>query len=179
LASVWTDLASKDPDQADAAWQKLGAAGESAIPFVRERIRHIAVPAIDKKLLEKLITDLNSEKFVARDKAILDLQSFGEMAIVPLQCLLEMPPSLEAANRAKIVLKKIGEPVLTADRFRVLEAIDLLEQLSGTQATVLLREIERDALVNQIQKEARQALQRMVPKKETMSPNVFASLWLN
>ena len=89
----------------------------------------------------------------------------GEMAIVPLHKMMENPPSIEARVRAGLVLKKIGQPVLTPDRLRVLETIELLEQLRTPGAIALLEGIEQEALISQIRDEARQTLQRISSAK--------------
>jgi hypothetical protein len=161
LAALWNDLADSDFAKADNAWRKLGAAGDNAIPALREHIRAVAVPAVDMKRIEKLVAELDAEKFATRDQAIKDLVAVGELAIVPLQRLLEKPPSAEARARANLLVKKLGEPAATPERQRVLEAIDLLEQVRTEAAIRLLREIERDALIPLIHLEARQALQRL------------------
>jgi RNA polymerase sigma factor (sigma-70 family) len=161
LASLWTELTNADFEKADAAWRKLGQAGDNAIPFLRAQIRASAVPAADMNRIEKLVAELNAEKFTTREQATKELTTAGELAIVPLRRILEKPPSEEARERASLVLKKLGEPVLTPERQRVLDAIDLLEQLRTDMATELLREIDRDALIPQIRLAARQALQRM------------------
>jgi hypothetical protein len=51
---------------------------------------------------------------------------------------------------------------LTPERHRVLDAIELLEQVRTDRAIALLREIEHDALIPQIRVEARQSLQRIM-----------------
>jgi len=160
LTTLWTDLANPDYEKADNAWRRLGAAGDNAIPMLREQIRAIAVPPVDMKRIEKLVAELDSAKFATRDQAIKELMAVGELAIVPLQRLMEKPPSAEARERANLILKKLGEPVLTPERQRVLDAIDLLEQVRTAAAIGLLEEIERDALIPQIRIEARQVLQR-------------------
>ena len=86
--------------------------------------------------------------------------------IVPLQRLLEKPSSAEVEWRAHTVLRKLSEPVLTPDRLRALEVLELLEQLRSLKAVALLQEIERDALIPQIRREARQALQRTATARE-------------
>jgi hypothetical protein len=91
------------------------------------------------------------------------LTDAGELAIVPLQRLLEKPPSLEAAKRAETILHKLAEPALTPDRLRALEVIGLLEQLGSPKASAVLQEIERDALVAPVRTAARQALERLKP----------------
>ena len=161
MAVLWSELANTDASTAYKAWQKLGGAGDNAVPWLREQIRPLAVPAFDIKHLGKLVADLDSDKYATRDLAIKELVAVGELAIVPLQHLLEKPPSAEARERAKLVLKKIAEPPLTPDRQRVLQAIELLEQLNTAKATSLLEEIERDALIPQIHLQAKRALQRI------------------
>src|SRR5262249_10882262 len=119
LAGLWTDLADKDYDKYDAAWRKLAAAGDHALAFLKEQIRPIAVPPVDLKQVEKLLAELDSERFATREKATRELMSLGELAIVPLQRFLEKRSSAEAEQRAQIVLKKLSEPVLTPDQLRV------------------------------------------------------------
>jgi RNA polymerase sigma factor (sigma-70 family) len=166
LAALWTDLGSPDNEKADGAWRKLGGAGDNAIPYLGQVIRPIAVPAGDIKQIEKLVAELDSDKFTTREKAAKELLAAGPLAIVPLQRLLEKPPSIEAAKRAETLLKKLDEPALTLDQRRVLDAIELLEQLRTAKAMALLQEIERDALVSPIRMGARQALLRLAPAAE-------------
>src|SRR5205814_680934 len=79
---------------------------------------------------------------------------------------LEKGLSAEAEKRIHGVLKKLGQPVLTTERMRVLEALELLEQLRTAKAIALLEETERDALIPQIRLEARQALQRLAKSQK-------------
>jgi hypothetical protein len=165
LEGLWADLADVDAVKANAAWQKLGVAGDGTIDFLRQHIRSVAVPKVDVKQIEKWVADLDSDKFALREKASVELAAAGEPAIACLQRLLEKSPSAEAEKRAKVLLKKLGEPVMTPERQRVLEALDLLEQLRTPEAMALLREIERDALIQPIRIAARQALERATAQK--------------
>jgi hypothetical protein len=165
LSGLWTDLVDKDYDRSDAAWRKLGAAGDNAIPFLKKQIRPIAVPPLDLKHVETLLAELDSDRFVTREKATRGLMSLGDLAIVPLQRWLEQPSSEEAARRAHLVLNKLSEPVLTPDRLRALEVLDLLEQMGSRKAVALLQEIERDALIPQIRREAQRAASARQEKK--------------
>ena len=134
LAAAWEDLSGPDHEKADAGWRKLGAAGDSAIPFLKERIRPIAVPAIDRKQIEKLVADLDSNRFATREQAVKELEAAGELAIAPLKLLLERDPSVEARLRAESLLKKLTTNEPTPDQLRVLEAIDLFEQQRTAKA---------------------------------------------
>jgi hypothetical protein len=167
MTAQWADLANPDGDKADAAWRKLGATGDGAVPFVRKQIRSIAVPAVDLKTINKLVSELASDQFATRERATRELMAAGELAIIPLQRHLEKGVSAEAEKRIDGVLKKLGQPVLTIERMRVLEAIELLEQLRTAKAIVLLEETEGDALIPpQIRSEARQALQRLAQSQK-------------
>jgi hypothetical protein len=166
LGGLWTDLADKDCDKSEAAWRKLAAAGDKAIPFLKEQIHPIAVPPLDRQHVEKLLTELDSNRFVTREKATKELLSLGELAIDRLQRSLEKPSSEEAQRRAHMVLKKLAEPALTPDRVRALQILELLEQLRSRKAVALLQEIERDALIPQLRREARQAAQRVATARE-------------
>jgi hypothetical protein len=161
LAELWTDLGNADFSKVDAAWCKIADAGDKAIPFLRQQIRAIAVPAVDLKYLEKLIAELDSESFAARETATKELVAMGEPAIGPLQRLLKDQPSLEAQKRANFALEKLKETGVTRERLRALEALELLEQVRTPMAIALLKEIERDTLIPQIRTMARQALERI------------------
>jgi hypothetical protein len=167
MTALWADLANPDVDKADAAWRKLGATGDGAVPFVRKQIRSIAVPAVDLKTIKRLVSELDSDQFAIRDRATRELMAAGELAIDPLHHHLERGVSAEAKRRIHDVLKKLGQPVLTIERMRVLEAIELLEQLRTAKAIALLEETEGDALLpSQIRSEARQALQRLAQSQK-------------
>jgi RNA polymerase sigma factor (sigma-70 family) len=161
LAAAWADMLSQDHEAAEAAWQKLGAAGDNATGFLREQIRAEAVPNVDLNALQERIAALDSPTFAIREKAVKELTDAGEPAVLPLQRLLEKSPSTEAATRAEMALKKLPKTQNTPERQRVLEAIELLETVHTAKAIDLLREIERDSLIAQIQLEARRALQRI------------------
>jgi RNA polymerase sigma factor (sigma-70 family) len=163
LAELWTELVNPEFAKADDAWRRLGAAGDSAVTFLRQQIRPIAVPDVDVKRVERLVAELDAAKFATREGATKELLALGELAIVPLQRLIDKPPSAEARQRAVLLLEKLSEARPTPDRLRVVEAIDLLEELRSAKALQLLQEIERDALVPSIRREARQALERLSP----------------
>lgn len=166
LAGLWTDLGNADSGKVEAAWQKLAGARDNAIPFLQRQIRPIAVPSVDRKQIGKLLAELDSDTFAIREKATADLIAVGEPALGLVKRYLEKPASVEAERRANLVLEKLGEPALTPERLRVLEAIALLEQVRTAKAIGLLEEIDRDALVPQIRREARQALDRIAQSPE-------------
>jgi hypothetical protein len=116
---------------------------------------------VDISHIEKLVAELDAPTFAVRDRATRTLKTLGEPAIGPLERLLTNRLPLEADRRVRAVLNSLGEPGLTPERRQVLEAIDLLEQLRTASAIDLLKEIERDARIGPLRKEAGQALQRL------------------
>jgi RNA polymerase sigma factor (sigma-70 family) len=161
LAALWDALAGPDADKAEAAWLKLGAAGDNAVPFLRQRIWPVVVPAADVKAIEGMIADLDSVKFLTRERGFQGLLKAGELAVVPLQRCLEKQPPVEIKRRAELLLQKIGETERTPERSRVFEVIDLLEQMRTPRALALLEEIERDTLIAPLRAEAGRALRRV------------------
>jgi hypothetical protein len=161
MMRLWGNLASSNFDQADAAWRKLAHGGDKAVQFLHKQVMPIAAPPVDMTHVAKLLTDLNDDRYAVRAKASKELLETGDIVIVPLQKLLAKPPSGEAEHRAQLILRKLKDPVLTPDRLRALEAIELLEQVKTAEARRLLEEIAREALVPQLRHESLLALQRM------------------
>jgi hypothetical protein len=134
------------------------------VTFLRQQIRPVAAPDVDVQRIERLVADLDAARFATRESATKELLALGELAMVPLERLVDRPPSAEARQRAVLLLDKLAEAKPTPDRLRVVEAIDLLEELRTAKALQLLEEIERDALVPSIRREARQARERVRPE---------------
>jgi hypothetical protein len=166
LLALWKDLASDDFNKSDAAWRRLATCGDNAVAFLKEQIRPISEPPVDAKRVEKLIAELDSPKYAVRDKAHKELVTCGELVITPLQKLIANPPSEEARTRAEKILKKVKEPVLTPERQRVLEAMELLEAVKTPLAKQVLEEIARDTLIAQFRQEALLALERWQRAKD-------------
>ena len=66
FALLWRDLGNVNYEKADKAWYKLRAAGDAAIPFLRQQIRLIAMPEGEKEHIDKLIVKLNADKYAVR-----------------------------------------------------------------------------------------------------------------
>ena len=93
LADLWSDLLQEDAGKAFRSIRTLATASKQAVPFLRDRVKP-AVPA-DPKKLERLIADLDSEKFDVRAGAIAGLEKLGELA----------EPALEKARTGEATLE--------------------------------------------------------------------------
>ncbi|MGH7226952.1 MAG: WD40 repeat domain-containing protein, partial [Gemmataceae bacterium] len=79
LQTLWTDLAADDAARAYQAIRKLAASPTSTIPFLQGHLH--SVPAVDAKRLDRLLADLDSDDFAARQKAAEELAKLGEAAV--------------------------------------------------------------------------------------------------
>src|SRR5262249_35717951 len=101
-ARRWADLAGADARQALAGgWALADRPGEAA-PFLRERLKPAVPP--DPRRLEKLIADLDSPAFAAREAAAKELAELGELAEDALGDTLEKRPSAEVRRRIEQLL---------------------------------------------------------------------------
>jgi hypothetical protein len=161
LTALWDDLGSDNHARADAAFRKLAGAGETAVPFLREQLRGVAMPPVDGARLDQHVRDLSSPVYAVRNRAFAALLKQGELAEPRLRKLLAARPSLEAERRANQLLAKLQEPDLSPDRVRALEVIELLEWLHTPEARRALQEVARDGLIRRLRGEAAEALRRL------------------
>ncbi len=167
MQSLWGALAQTDYAAADEAYQRLAAAGDRAVPFLKLRLRAVAVPPVDYQRIDKLVKDLDSPRFVVRDRASAELAKYGELAENALRKFLTQKPGLEPQRRAEKLLERLVDPPLTPERLRALEALALLESLATPAARQALEEVGRDALLPLLRLEALAALGRLKAAKAT------------
>lgn len=161
LRSSWQDLASSDHAKAETAFRKLATAGNHALDFLKREVRAVAIPPLDWKHIDQLLLDLDSPTYSVRQKATVELSTYGELIQVPLQKYVTKNLSPEAQRRATRLLDKLKDPALTADRLRSLEAIEILELVRTAEARQALEELARDSLLAQIRLSAIEALDRL------------------
>ena len=103
------------------------------------------VPAIDGDVINKLVADLDSSSFAARQKATTELQKLGLLARPALEKMMEKPPSAESRSRAKQLLDKLDGPVSSTDELRVIRAVEVLERVGTVEAKDLLGRLAKGA----------------------------------
>jgi hypothetical protein len=165
LRRLWGELAGADHDRAEAAFRRLAAGGDRAVPFLKGLVRKVAVPEVDFKRMEKLVTDLDATSYAVRQRAFAELTKYGELAEKRLREALAAKPSPESERRLKQLLEKIKEPELTPDRLRSLEVIEFFEWLNTPESRGALEEIARDGLIPRLRTEAAAALRRLAAQR--------------
>jgi hypothetical protein len=161
LDALWAELAGEDVCRAYRGLWQLAAAPAQAVPFLQARLR----PAAIEPRLARLLADLDSNSFAAREKATRELAGLGEAAEVALRQTLRQAPSLEVQRRVERLLERLQQkPVLSPDALRVMRVLKLLEHLSTPEARRMLEEIARGGWGEQTSAEARAVLARLAAR---------------
>jgi WD40 repeat protein len=137
LDGIWSDLASEGGRRPYVGIWALVAAGPDAVPFLEEKLKPLAVEAAQ---IDKLIKDLDSNKFVVRQRAVAALEELSELAEAALKKALESNPPLEVRQRLDKLVTKIEKErnALNPHRLRVLRATEALEQIGTVEALRIL-----------------------------------------
>jgi RNA polymerase sigma factor (sigma-70 family) len=163
--TAWRDLAGADPATAYQAMRRLAATSTEAILFLRKHLPAAPVPG--EKRLAELIADLDNEQFAVREKAVKDLEKFGEAAVRACEKALQGQPSAEARRRLESFLKKeaksASEP--SPERLRALRVIELLERIGTLPAQELLKSLASGAPQARLTQEAKAALERLATQQ--------------
>jgi WD40 repeat protein len=167
LDTAWRDLAGADANTAYQAMRRLAATPTEAIPFLRKHLPAAPVPG--EKRLAELIADLDNEQFAVREKAVKDLEKFGEAAVRACENALQGQPSAEVRRRLESFLKKeaksASEP--SPERLRAMRAIEVLERIGSLPAQELLKSLAAGAPEARLTQEAKAALERLAKQRVT------------
>jgi RNA polymerase sigma factor (sigma-70 family) len=164
LEAAWTDLAAADAAAAYRALWSLVVAGEQAVPLLHERLR--PAPQVPARRLAELLSELDSDRFQVRDKAARALERLEEVAKAALQRALTAgpasgKPSEEFRRRVESLLKKLEEPLTSAELRGVVRAVEVLEQIATPVARQQLQRLARGAPTSRLTREAAAALRRL------------------
>ena len=165
VAQAWSDLAGSDGSRAFRARWALAAAPETALSLLQKRLQPVQ-PAVSKRL-RKLITDLNSERFIVRQQAQKELEAIGELAAPALKQALAEKSSLELRQRIDGLLGKLRGPVTRPEMMRAVRAVAVLEDVASPGARKLLQALSHGAPEARLTQEAKAALTRLANGKDS------------
>jgi WD40 repeat protein len=155
--SCWKKLDSPKPKEVlEAMWQLSRAADVG--PFLLGRVKPIAAP--DAAVVRKLIADLDSPRFAARDAASRKLGELGRPAEPFLREALKASPSAEAVERIDRLMADLHRP-LTADEVRQRRLIFALETSGTPEARRTLEAWAAGAAGAHLTEQSKQALGRL------------------
>jgi hypothetical protein len=161
LKAQWSILAGTDAAAAYRAVQALAADPPHAVPYLRERLRPVAL--VEEKRLTELLAALASDQFKVRDQATLELEKLGESAAHALRKALAGEPALERRRRLeRLIDKQERERWSPApERLRTRRALEVLERASTPEARQVLRSLAGGAPGAWLTQDAKGALTRL------------------
>src|SRR5262249_34454070 len=104
LEADWNDLAG-DAAAGDAALGRLASSPGRAVPVLGKQLEN-AEP-VDTRRIERLIADLDDERFAVREQATRELEALAERAAPAMRKALAGKPSLEARRRLVALLDRL------------------------------------------------------------------------
>ena len=152
-------MAGEDAPRAYRAIRALAAAPQRASAWLRERLRPVVAP--DPGRVARLLADLDSDNFVAREKATREVQDLGESAGLALRKALAERPSAEVRQRAEQLLAELDAPAASPQRLRVLRAIEALEAAGTAEARQVLKTLAGGVAEARVTREAKASLLRL------------------
>jgi WD40 repeat protein len=161
LAALWDRLADTDAARAWEAQRILAAAPEASVPFLRDRLR--PVRAANPDHVARLLTDLDSDRFAVRDRAIRELEALHEAAAPALEKALRGRLSLEARRQAERLLARLRGR-LSPRQLQQVRAVEALEHIGSPEARRLLEELAGGVSEARLTQEAQASLRRMVAR---------------
>ena len=163
LEHLWTELAGGQ-DDGGRAGKGLAATPQESIPFLKERLQHVAAA---EERARPLITDLDNDEFDVREKASRELEDLGPETVFPLRLALQGAPSAEARARIQKALDKMktpqGEPDFQPRSVSL--ALAVLEEIGTPDARRVLEELAKGQAKSQVAREAGAALERLAKRR--------------
>jgi hypothetical protein len=153
---LWDGLRQFDARAGYRAAVLLANRPELALPLLKKRLR--PVPPPDRATIQRLIAQLDSNRFVLREKAAAELEKNLEGAEQLLRQTLANKPPLELRRRIERMLLPLEGRALPPERLRASRALLAVELMATPEAKAYLEELARGSAEAWLTREARQAV---------------------
>jgi HEAT repeat protein len=164
LDSAWEDLAQPEAMPAFKALGQFRAAPLEAVKLIAARVK--PAKGIDARDLTKLIGDLDSDQFSARESATNSLKKLGRGIVPKLREIKEASPSAEVRRRVGDLLALWETSGISSDELREIRAVEALELIATPEAHHLLKELARGDPDAFLTREVQSALRRIDRSKK-------------
>jgi WD40 repeat protein len=154
LGARWEALGATGPRAHRAVWELVGA--PESVSFLAGQLT--PEKPVDAEQFAGLLADLDSESFVIRQRATAELEMLGERAEARLGAALDARPALEVQRRIEAILSRLEQ---SAQRLRVLRAVEVLEHVGSPEAMKVLDSLGRGTEGTRLTSEARAAVARL------------------
>jgi RNA polymerase sigma factor (sigma-70 family) len=159
LERAWRDLGGADGPAAFQAFWRLTASPHETTAFLGEKLK--PVPAADPARIARLIADLDSEQFTARDAAGGELEQLAEGAEPALRKLLAGQPSPEARRRAEMLVRQLEGPILPRERLQQERALAALARIGSPEARRVFAKLAEGTPDAWLTQQAKATLERL------------------
>ena len=157
LQTLWRDLKDADAGPAYRALWQMALAPKRALPLLAEHLRPVApLDRAGQKQVDRLLGDLDSDRFAVRQKAEDELEKIGPIVEPALRKALESKPSLEVRRRIEAVLAKLAN-----EHLRLSRALEAIEHMNTSEARRLVESLANGAPQAWLTEEARAARKRL------------------
>jgi WD40 repeat protein len=154
LEADWKDLAG-DAAAGYAALGRLVLSPERAVPFLGKQLQ--GTKPMDSKRIERLIADLDSDKFPLREQATEKLEALGEHAGPELRKALSGGRSAEARRRLETLLDRLDGGSFSVETVRLIRTVEALEWIANPEARWLLDKLAAGPAETRLTQEAKSA----------------------
>jgi WD40 repeat protein len=158
----WAALAGHDGRKVYAAARLLRADAARSVPFLQKQFAPKDTGP-EASRLKQFVADLDSDEFATREAATNELAKLGPAAESEMRQALASRPSLEVVRRLERLLQRLDEQVhpLSAEQQRDVRAVRVLEQVATPEAKKLLTSLSKKGPGWWVEREAKEALERM------------------
>jgi WD40 repeat protein len=160
---LWAELGSDDAAAMHRASWVLAAAGEEAVPVLAERLEPVPIDQALGEKIARLVAQMDDDLFSVREQASRQAAELGEPAEPHLLEALKTTDSAEARHRIRRLLAEIAARplVLTGDQQRAIRAVQILEQIGGSEARAIFQRVAQGQPSARLTQEAKNALARL------------------
>jgi hypothetical protein len=167
LPNLWADLAGSNAAQAYVAIQRLAAAPDRTVPWLRGRLRPVPepTPRPDDRRLQQLLAELDSDDFAGRERATRELAGYGEFARSAYDAVLAGKPSEEVRQRVTELQAKC-DPARSPATLQALRAVEVLEHIGNAEARRVLELVAKGAAGARLTEDAAATLLRLSARRD-------------
>src|SRR5262249_23705733 len=161
LEADWKDLA-QDAAAGYAALGRLVSSPERAVAFLGKQLQ--SVKPVDPQRIERLLADLDDERFQVRAQATQELEALGEHAAAALRNAVAGSPAVEARRRLEALLERLERGSLSVETVRQIRAVEALESIGNPAARRLLDRLAAGSPATHLTQEAKASLGRLATR---------------
>jgi len=158
LDADWRELRG-DAATAYDALGRLVSSPDNAVALLGEKLQK--PKPVDTKRIERLIADLDNNRFAAREQATKELGALRDLAAPALLKALAGNPSPEARRGLEALLAPLDGTSLSPETVRQIRAVQALELIGNPEARRLLEKLAAELPETRLTQEAKAATARL------------------